>query len=110
MRLEGAGGRLERLCFAEGRPLQGRALFVAPRSRQRSDLALRLGCRLDEDGLVAVTADGRTDAPGVFVAGDASPGIQLAVVAAADGARAAVAANAEMIREHLARRGRLATA
>src|SRR5204862_24638 len=83
-RVEGAGGRLGRLLFEEGGPLPCRALFLTPQPTQHSDLALRLGCRLGEGGLVETTPDGKTEVPGVFVAGDASGGTHLAIVAAAE--------------------------
>jgi thioredoxin reductase len=43
-----------------------------------------------------------TNVPGLFVAGDASRRVQLAIVAAAEGAEAAFAINTELLKEDLA--------
>ena len=44
-------------------------------------------------GTVKTDHLGRTGVPGVYVAGDASHDVQFAIVAAAEGAKAAVAIN-----------------
>jgi thioredoxin reductase len=50
-----------------------------------------LGCKLDDDsGLVWVDEEQQTSSPGVYAAGDITPNSQLAVVAAAEGAMAAI--------------------
>jgi thioredoxin reductase len=103
--LEGRGGRLERVRFKAGDPLPRRALFLTPRWKQRSDLAARLGCRIDEGGLVEVEGDGATSVPGVYAAGDTSGGLKFAVGAASAGAEAAVGINAALLREELAPKG-----
>lgn len=99
-RLEG-GTRLERIVFADGTVLPRRALFFPSRSRQRSDLAARLGCDLTPDGDVETNAYEATRVPGLFVAGDASRGLQLAILAAAEGVKAAFAINTSLLREAL---------
>ena len=43
--------------------------------------------------------DGQTTVPGAFVAGDASKDLQLAIMAAAEGARAAFAINKSLTAE-----------
>jgi thioredoxin reductase len=102
--LEGDGDLLARLWFTDGTSLVRRALFFPPRWKQRSHLAEQLGCRLDEDGLVPAGPDGATQVPGLYVAGDCSGGIQLAIVAAAEGARAALSINRELLEEDRAGR------
>jgi thioredoxin reductase len=42
-----------------------------------------LASRIDDDGYVAVDGNGETTVPGVYAAGDLSPGMQLVRVAAA---------------------------
>ena len=50
-----------------------------------------LGCKLDdESGLVWVDQSQQTSVPGVYAAGDITPNSQLAIVAAAEGAMAAI--------------------
>jgi thioredoxin reductase len=90
-RLEGRDGRLERLVLDGSPPLERSALFVLTEQRQGSPLAERLGCRFNVKGTVETSRAERTDVPGVFVAGDASKDSQLVIVAAAEGAEAAVA-------------------
>ena len=43
--------------------------------------------------------------PGVYVAGDASRDVQLAMIAAAEGVKAAVAIHADLDKERVARNG-----
>ncbi|MEV5889045.1 NAD(P)/FAD-dependent oxidoreductase [Nonomuraea fuscirosea] len=69
-RLEGADGRLERIVFEGGPPLERAAVFVANVPRQRSCLAARLGCAAFADGCVEIDEFGRTSVPGVYAAGD----------------------------------------
>lgn len=90
-RVEGSHGGLERIVFAGGVELPCKALFVSTPQRQRCDLASRLGCRFTHKGAVRTRSQEGTNVPGLFVAGDASKDVQLAIVAAAEGAKAAVA-------------------
>jgi thioredoxin reductase len=90
--MEGADGRLARIPFASGGPLQRRAAFLHPPTQQRSDLPRQLGCSLLEDGSVSVGDFRQTSVAGVFAAGDMArrptmpvPGSQI-VIAAAGGA------------------------
>jgi thioredoxin reductase len=100
-RLEGAGGRLERIVFASGPPLERRALFFSSGQRQHSNLAAKLGCALTEKGAVRTGRYEATNIPGLYVAGDASRLVQLAIVAAAEGAQAAFAINTALLKEDL---------
>jgi thioredoxin reductase len=106
--LEGGDGHLDRVVFASGAPLPRRAAFLHPPTRQRSDLPVQLGCRLLEDGSVEVSDLGQTSVPGVFAAGDMArrpsmplPGAQV-VIAAAEGAIAAVAIDQGLVMHDLA--------
>jgi thioredoxin reductase len=108
-RLEEAGEGL-RVVFEDGTSLERQAMFVKTEGRQRSELAASLGCRLDEHGQVKVRPDTSTGVPGVYAAGDTTGAPQMAIVAAAEGARAALAINAELLKEDLAAREGRATA
>jgi thioredoxin reductase len=101
VRLEG-GDCLERIVFATGEPLARRALFFTTGQTQQSQLARRLGCRLNEKGTVLTGKYEATHLPGLFVAGDASRAVQWVVVAAAEGAEAAFAINTDLLKEDLA--------
>jgi thioredoxin reductase len=69
-RLEGDGGRLERVVLERGAPLERDAVFIPTVLHQRSDLAGRLGCALLPDGCVEVDEFARTSVPRVYAAGD----------------------------------------
>jgi thioredoxin reductase len=98
-RLEGREGRLEQIVLEGAPPLERSALFVVGEQRQGSPLAERLGCRLNAKGTVETGRAERTDVPGVFVAGDASKDAQFMIVAAAEGAAAAVAIDTMLARQ-----------
>ena len=103
-RLEGRDGILERIVFTTGDVLERRAMFFSTGERQRSDLAARLGCAFTEKGAVQTGEYEITNISGLYVAGDASRLVQLAIVAAAEGAAAAFAMNTAMLKEDLAAR------
>lgn len=92
-RLEGTNGRLERIVFRDGATLRREALFFSTGQRQRSPLAEKLGCEFNRKGAVRTNIREATNVPGLYVAGDASKDVQFLVVAAAEGAKAAVAMN-----------------
>lgn len=100
-RLEGHDGVLERIVFANGDALPRRGLFFVTESRQRSALPAKLGCTFTEEGAVRTGAYELTHIEGLYVAGDASRAVQLAVVAAAEGAEAAFAINTALLKEDL---------
>jgi thioredoxin reductase len=102
VRLEGQRGLLSRIIFADGEPLPRRALFLCSGQHQRSDLALRLGCRFTEKGAVNTGSCEVTDVPGLYVAGDASKEAQFVIVAAAEGAEAGMAINKALLKDELA--------
>jgi thioredoxin reductase len=85
-----------RLVFQGGATLWRRAVFMHHGCRQRSAFAEQLGCRYDDEGGIWVDRHGATDVPGVYAAGDASRDVLLAIVAAGEGAAAAVAMNAQL--------------
>jgi thioredoxin reductase len=99
--LEGRDGVLERIVFAAGEPLARRAMFFTTGQSQRSELAIQLGCELNEKGTVHTGKYETTHLPGLFVAGDASRAVQWVIVAASEGAEAAFAINSDLLREDL---------
>jgi len=83
--------QLQRVLFSEGEPLECDALFFNLGTELATDFHETLGCRLDpECGLVWVDDTQQTSVDGVYAAGDITPRSQLAVVAAAEGAMAAI--------------------
>ena len=97
VRLEGKNGCLEAICFADNTQIKRQALFFQTGQHPRSTLLERLGCDFGEDG-VAVDQDGATSIPGIYVAGDVSRDVQLAIIASAEGARAALAINSWLMK------------
>lgn len=70
----------------------------------RDVLAQRLGCRLTRKGGIRCGQYEATDVPGVFVAGNLTKDVQLSIVAAAEGARAAFGIQRSLTREDFERR------
>jgi thioredoxin reductase len=95
-KLEGTAGRLESIVFDDGTRLDRQALFFNTGQHARSALLEKLGCLYGPKG-VECDADGQTSIPGVYVAGDVSRDVQLAIIAAAEGARAALAINRTLL-------------
>jgi thioredoxin reductase len=100
-RLEGKDGVLKYIVFANGERLERRAMFFSSGHHQGSDIANQLGCAFTDDGCVATGEYEATSVPGLFAAGDASKLVQFVIVAASEGAQAAVAINKELIKEDL---------
>jgi thioredoxin reductase len=83
--------QLQRVAFAEGEPLECDALFFNLGTELATDFHETLGCRLDpECDLLWVDDTQQTSVTGVYAAGDITPHSQLAIVAAAEGAMAAI--------------------
>ena len=101
-RLVGSDGMLHHIEFTDGDSIEREALFFSTGNDQHSDLPRRLGCKFTEDGAVETGDYEITNVPGVYVAGDASRLVQLVVVAAAEGAKAAFAINQELLKAELA--------
>jgi thioredoxin reductase len=83
--------QLKRVLFAESEPLECDKLFFNFGFEPASNLHEMLGCKLDqESGLLWTDQTQQTSVEGVYAAGDITPKSQLAVVAAAEGAMAAI--------------------
>ena len=92
--------QLQRVLFSEGEPLECDALFFNLGTKLATNFHETLGCRLDpECDLVWVDETRQTSVKGVYAAGDITPKSQLAVVAAAEGAMAAIHIHRSLISE-----------
>ncbi|MBL9148135.1 MAG: NAD(P)/FAD-dependent oxidoreductase [Phycisphaerae bacterium] len=100
----GSRRRLRSIAFESGPPLRASGIFFNTGQLQRCTFPRSLGCRIGEDGGVLHDRRQRTGVPGLYLAGDAAKEVQFAIVAAAEGATAAVAMNAELQRRALAAR------
>lgn len=92
-RLEHDDGRARRLRFVDGSVRPCDAVFFTSGQVMHSSLAQAVGCEFTRKGVVKTDYLGQTCVPGVYVVGDASRDVQFAIVAAAEGAKAAVAMN-----------------
>ena len=72
-------------------------IFFALSQRPADDLAFQLGCERDDEGHIVVDRHAHTSVYNVFAAGDIDPGAQLALVAAAEGAVAALAIHKSLV-------------
>jgi thioredoxin reductase len=92
-RIEHDEGRVRRVVFTNGLHVDCDAIFLSMRQHPQWDVPRRLGCEVTTRGVVKTDHLGQTCVPGVYVVGDASRDVQFAIVAAAEGAKAAVAIN-----------------
>jgi thioredoxin reductase len=82
---------LQALEFDDGMSLDCERLFFSIGRYAADDLAQRLGCERNDEGSVTIDEHHHTSVPNVYAAGDLVPGAQIALAAAAGGARAAIA-------------------
>ena len=93
------GGRLLLLRLNDGETLDRDALFFYVGWQLRNVVARKLGCRLHDDGSIAVDSSQATTADRVYAAGNAADPRALVPAAAGSGATAAVAINARLSME-----------
>lgn len=89
-RIEGRDGQVERAVLADGTEERFDAMFFHIAYGPGCSLPAELGCEADEEGILKVSGNFETSTPGIYAAGDITPGAKLAMRAAADGVRAAV--------------------
>ena len=106
-RLEGARGRLRAVEFRDGGAAGARRAVLrhAHRAGNRG-WPNRWVASFGRDGGVFCGEYEATSVPGVFVAGNIIRDVQLSIVAAAEGARAAFGINRALTREDFERAGR----
>ena len=99
--LRGAHGTVGAVMFENRAELPCNAVFFCSECVQKSPFAQHLGCQLDETGSVMCDEHAATAVPGLYVAGNVRRGVHLAIVAAAEGAEAAMAINNALHEESL---------
>ena len=82
-----------------GMSLDCERLFFAIGQYPADDLGAQLGCKRDDMGRLVIDDRNHTSVLNVYAAGDIAPGPQMAIVAAASGAVAALAIHASLIPE-----------
>jgi thioredoxin reductase len=103
-RLEGTRGKLRQIVFRDGTRLERSALFFDTPCSGQSKLAQALGCQFSRHGGIKCGQYEATSVPGVFAAGNIIKDVQLVIVAAAEGTRAAFGINRALTREDFDRR------
>lgn len=101
----GSDGVLARIVLADGARVPCDVIVLGSENDQASPLAEMLGCSFTRKGAVATGDHESTRVPGLYVVGDASGGEQLAILAASEGMRAALAIHHELQDEERAAAG-----
>lgn len=96
-RIRFRNGDMRSLEFAGREPFGCEKIFFAIAQYPADDLGVQLGCQRDEDRQIVVDAAQHTSVRNVFAAGDITPGPQLAVRAASEGAVAALAIHRSLV-------------
>ena len=89
--------------LADGRVVRRTAVFIRPQMVPRDEAMTSLGCATDEHGWVVTDGTGRTSVGGVWVAGNLSDPRAQVITAAGEGSAAAIAINASLVEEDVAR-------
>jgi thioredoxin reductase len=90
LELVGTRGDLRAIRLAGGQTVECQLGFFSIAHHPLTGLGEQLGCQRDAQGYLVVDANGATTVPGVYAAGDVTPGLQLVQVAAGSGAIAGV--------------------
>jgi thioredoxin reductase len=102
VKLIGRKPLLKGVQLEDGRVIATGVLFFSVRSHQNSDLSRQAGCRRTPKGILKLNKMQQTSVSGLYVAGDMAREMQLAVIAAAEGAKAAVAIHLALNKEERA--------
>ena len=90
---------LERIVFTDNQSVECDALFFNLGTEPSSELHTMLGCDVEKSGLISVDRYQQTSVEGVYAVGDITPHSQLAIVAASEGAIAAIQIHQSLIPE-----------
>jgi thioredoxin reductase len=99
--LEGGEKSLKYIHFKNGEKRHCDAIFFVNGFEQQCNLAETFGCEMTKKGVVVTNRHQQTNIPGLYVAGDAAKDMHFVVVAAAEGAKAGVIINKELIKEQM---------
>lgn len=98
-RITSSQGNVQIAELEGGMQLDCQHVFFSLGQVAADDLGTQLGCKRDDDGLIVVDEHNATSVESVFAAGDITPGPQLAIIAAAEGAVAALAIHRSLLPE-----------
>jgi thioredoxin reductase len=97
--LDGKNEKLFNIVFSDNKKQRCDAIFFVNGYEQQCNIAQSLGCKMTKKGVFVTNRLQQANVPGLYVAGDVSKDMQFVVVAAAEGAKAAVTINKEMQKE-----------
>lgn len=97
--LEGTNGKIKNIILRNGEKHRCDALFFSTGYKIQCDLVESLGCDLGKNNVARTNKSQQTNIPGLYVVGDASRDMHFVVVAAAEGAKAGVYINKELLNE-----------
>ena len=106
-RLQGPGKILKTIVMKNNQQYLCDALFFVNGYVQQSHLMEQLGCNIGKKKMIITNKFQQTNVPGVFVAGDVDKDVHFVVIAAAEGAKAAVIINKELQKEERLKRAAL---
>ncbi|WP_141731699.1 NAD(P)/FAD-dependent oxidoreductase [Oligoflexus tunisiensis] len=86
-----------------GREIFRHGILLRPPQKPKSDLGLRLGCRINEQGFYEVDTEAQSSVANVFIAGDGMDPRQSVLTSAYTGMMAAISANHRLAREDMLR-------
>lgn len=96
---EGSRSKVKNIVFDNGEKAGCDAIFFSNGYDVQCDLVESLGCTLDKNKIVITNKSQQANIKGLYVAGDASKDMHFVVVAAAEGAKAGVYINKELLKE-----------
>ncbi|HET7896131.1 MAG TPA: NAD(P)/FAD-dependent oxidoreductase, partial [Flavisolibacter sp.] len=99
LKLEHNDDQLKHVLLKNGEKRRCEAMFFVNGYQQQCNLAETFGCEMTKTGVVVTNRHQQTNIEGLYVAGDADKDVQFVVVAAAEGAKAGVIINKELIKE-----------
>jgi thioredoxin reductase len=103
-RLQGSDGKLKAIVMKNNQQYPCDALFFVNGYIQQSHLVEQLGCSIGKKKMILTNKFQQTNVPGVFVAGDVDKDVHFVVIAAAEGAKAAVIINKILQKEERLKR------
>lgn len=98
---EGEGKLIKNIVFKNGEQSNCEALFFSNGYSVQCHLVESLGCATGKNNIAITNKLQQTNIAGLYVAGDISKDIHFVVVAAAEGAKAAVYINKELLEEEV---------
>ena len=98
-KLKGSGGILKTIVMKNNRQYPCDALLFINGYAQQSHLVEQLGCNMSKKKMIITNKFQQTNVSGIYVAGDADKDVHFVVIAAAEGAKAAIIINKELQKE-----------